>query len=310
MGKPKAVAIIGTNASGKSSLGVTLAKTFGGEVVSADSRQIYRGLDIGTGKLSAEEMQRVPHHLIDVADVSEQFFSLAEYQAMAYRSIDDILERHRLPIMVGGTGLYVRAIVEGYRFETAPPDYERRRRLETMESAELWSTLAGYDAEVAARFDPRNKRRIIRAIEIIEHRGSYPDEIRNVAQFDFLQLGITWPPEVLRSRIEQRLTTRLEEGMVDEARRLMDRGVSAEIMDSLGLEYRYLARLLAGEYKDETEFFEDLSRAIYRFSRRQMSWFRKETSIVWLDTSGDYVSEAIDRVTAFLGRPDLQDGCR
>lgn len=301
MGRPKAVAIIGTNASGKSSLGVTLAKTFDGEIVSADSRQIYRGLDIGTGKLSADEMQRVPHHLIDVADVSEQFFSLAEYQQMAYRAIDDIVERHRAPFMVGGTGLYVRAIVEGYRFESAPPDYERRRQLESMESPELWSTLAAYDATVAARFDPRNKRRIIRAIEVIEHRGSYPDEIRNEPRFEFLQLGLTWPPEVLRSRIETRLARRLDEGMVDEARRLMDRGITPEIMDSLGLEYRHLAKLILGGYADESEFFENLSRAIYRFSRRQMSWFTKESAIVWLDTSGDYVAEAIDRVATFIG---------
>ncbi len=292
---------MGTNASGKSSLGVTLAKAFDGEIVSADSRQIYRGLDIGTGKLTPDEMAGVPHHLIDVADVSEQFFSLAEYQEMAYRAIDDIVARHRAPFMVGGTGLYVRAIVEGYRFETAPPDYERRRQLEAMEPAELWATLAAYDAPVAGRFDPRNKRRIIRAIEIIEHRGSYPGQIRNEPRFEFLQLGLTWPPEVLRKRIEDRLARRLDEGMVDEARRLMDRGVTPEIMDSLGLEYRYLAKLILGGYPDRNEFFEDLSRAIYRFSRRQMSWFSKQGAIVWLDTSGDYVAEATERVAAFLG---------
>ncbi|GIH20329.1 tRNA dimethylallyltransferase 2 [Rugosimonospora africana] len=297
---------MGTNASGKSSLGVTLAKTFDGEIVSADSRQIYRGLDIGTGKLSADEMSGVPHHLIDVADVSEQFFSLAEYQEMAYRAIDDIVVRHRPPFMVGGTGLYVRAIVEGYRFEAAPPDYERRRQLEAMEPAELWSTLAGYDAPVAGRFDPRNKRRIIRAIEIIEHRGSYPEEIRNEPRFEFLQLGLTWPPDVLRERIEKRLALRLDEGMVDEARRLMDRGVTPEIMESLGLEYRHLAKLILGGYQDESEFFENLSRAIYRFSRRQMSWFTKQSAIVWLDTSGDYVAEATERVAAFLDRDSPQ----
>ena len=304
--RPKLVAVVGTNASGKSGLGVDLALALDGEVVSADSRQVYRGLDIGTGKLSAAEMRGVPHHLIDVADLAGHYFSLADYQRLAYAAIDGILERGRLPLLVGGTGLYVRAIVEGYQLVAAPPDYRRRDQLESLPATELWPLLASYDPAAAQRLDPRNTRRIIRAIEIVERGADFPHSFANEPRYQTLQLGVTWPPDVLRSRIEERLARRIDEGMIDEATRLMERGVPVEVMDSLGLEYRHLARLLTGGYRDRDELFEKLRTAIYRFSRRQMSWFRKEKSIIWLDTRADYRAEAVELVTNF--RSDEQTG--
>jgi tRNA dimethylallyltransferase len=298
--RPKLVAVVGTNASGKSALGVALAKIFDGEIVSADSRQVYRGLDIGTGKLDAQEMRGVVHHLIDVLDPTERRFSLAEYQRLAYDVIDDVRRRGRLPILVGGTGLYVRAVVEGYNLAEAPPDLGRRAQLETLPAADLWQLLASYDKSASEKIDPRNARRIIRAIEIIERGVEYPHTFANEPRYRTLQLGLTWPPDLLRARIDARLRNRLEVGMVEEAENLMARGLTAELMDSLGLEYRHLAKLVTGEYQDTEELFEKLRTAIYRFSRRQMSWFRKDESIIWLDAQRNYVDEAATLIEEFL----------
>jgi tRNA dimethylallyltransferase len=294
------IAVVGTNASGKSDLAVALAKAFDGEVVSADSRQVYRGLDIGTGKLTEPEMQGVPHHLVDVADVRTTRFSLADFQRLAYDAIDDIRHRGRVPFLVGGTGLYVRAIVEGYRLVAAVPDLRRRAELEVLSADELSSLLAAYDQTVASGVDPRNRRRVIRAIEIIEQGADYPLVHANAPRYDALQLGITWPPAVLRTRIEARLARRMREGMVEEVAGLMEHGVSLETLNSLGLEYRHVARLLTGEYRDEQELFDKLRTAIYRFSRRQLSWFRRDASIVWLDTGDDYLAAATRLVHDFL----------
>jgi tRNA dimethylallyltransferase len=298
--RPPVVAIVGTNASGKSELAVTLAKVFEGEVVSADSRQVYRDLDIGTGKLTESEMRGVPHHLIDVADVDTTRFSLADFQRLAYRAIDDIQHRGRVPFLAGGTGLYVRAIVEGYQLVAAAPDLQRRAALERLSAEELFGLLATYDKSVADGVDPRNRRRIIRAIEILEQGVDYPLMPSNAPRYRVLQLGITWPPTVLRERIEARLARRMREGMVAEVAGLLARGVPLATLDSLGLEYRHVARLLTGDYRDEQELFDKLRTAIYRFSRRQLSWFRKDETIVWLDTERDFAAEAVSLVRDFL----------
>jgi tRNA dimethylallyltransferase len=294
------VAIVGTNASGKSELAVSLAESFDGEVVSADSRQVYRRLDIGTGKLDERERRGIPHHLIDVAEVTETRFSLADFQRLAYTAIDSILRRDRLPLLVGGTGLYVRAIVEGYQLVAAVPDLRRRAELEAMEIADLHRLFTQYNPSAAATIDPRNKRRVIRAIEIEEQGIKYPDNPSRSPRYRALQLGLTWPPEVLRQRITVRLQRRVEAGMIKEVEDLIAAGVPMEILDSLGLEYRHISRFLTGGYGSEEEFLEKLETAIYRFSRRQLSWFRKDESIVWLDTSQDYVSEARKLVAGFI----------
>jgi tRNA dimethylallyltransferase len=301
--RPPLIAVVGTNASGKSRLGIVLAKRCQGEVVSADSRQVYRGLDIGTGKLSKEEMGGIPHHLIDVADPSMDRFSLADFQTLAYGAISAIQERGRLPIVVGGTGLYVRAITEGYVLAPAPPRLERRSELEALDDSTLWHTLATLDEEAARITDPRNRRRVIRAIEILEHGSRLVRASSNRPRYRVLQLGVTWPPDVLRQRILFRLRDRIEAGMIDEARNLSRQGVTSEVMDALGLEYRFLAKFLKGEYRDESEFVEKLSAAIYRFSRRQLSWFKKDQGTVWLDTSEDYVAQAVGLVRDFVARP-------
>jgi tRNA dimethylallyltransferase len=294
----KAVAIVGTNASGKSALGVAVALRFGGEVISADSRQVYRGLDIGTGKLTREEMQGIRHHLIDVMGL-ETRYSVADFQKSAYRLIAEITARGKLPIIVGGTGLYVRSVVDGYQLTTARPDLALRDRLEQLTNDELHQRLKELAPDAAKTIDPRNRRRIIRAVEIREQGFPFKTSHVNAPRYTFCQLGLTWPRDVLRERIKARLRTRLDEGMVQEVRNLLGEGVSFERLEALGLEYRFVARFLRGGYASEEELFDELSRAIYRFAMRQLAWFRRDESIVWLDHSRDYEQQAIELIESF-----------
>jgi len=300
--RAKAVAIVGTNASGKSALGVAIALRFGGEIISADSRQVYRGLDIGTGKLTRGEMQGIRHHLIDVMDLGTRY-SVADFQKSAYGLIDEITARGSLPIIVGGTGLYVRSVVDGYQLTRARPDLALRDRLERLTNDELHQLLSELAPDAARTIDPRNRRRIIRAVEIREQGFAFKTSHVNAPQYKFCQLGLTWPRDVLRERIKARLRKRLDEGMVQEVRSLLSEGVSLERLDALGLEYRFAARFLRGEYAGEEELFEELSRAIYRFAMRQLAWFRRDHSIVWLDHSKDYEAQAFGLIESFLRQP-------
>jgi len=301
-GRAKAVAIVGTNASGKSSLGVAVALRFGGEIISADSRQVYRGLNIGTGKLTHDEMQGVRHHLIDVMDLDTRY-SVADFQKSAYRLIDEITARGKLPIIVGGTGLYVRSVFDGYQLTRAQPDLALRDRLELLTNDELHQLLTELAPDAAKTIDPRNRRRIIRAVEIRAQGFPFKTSHVNAPQYTVCQLGLTWPRDVLRERIKSRLRTRLDEGMVQEVRNLLGEGVSFERLEALGLEYRFVARFLRGEYASEEELFGELSRAIYRFAMRQLAWFRRDKSILWLDHAKDYEEQAFGLIEGFIRQP-------
>lgn len=295
------VAVVGTNASGKSALGVELARRLGGEVVSADSRQVYRGLDLGSGKLTAAEMGGVEHHLIDVAGL-DAVFSVADFQRQAYDAIDAIAGRGRQPILVGGTGLYVDAVTEGYDLAGEAPDPARRSWLDGQPTEILVGLLEAADASAAATVDPRNRRRLVRAVELAERGIAYAETRRSEPRYDALKLGLTWPREVLRERIAERLEARLEAGLVDEVRGLLAEGVTAERLDALGLEYRFVLRHLDGVYATEHDLSDALVRAIAQFARRQMAWFRRDDRIRWLDTAGDYTAESETLARAFLAR--------
>lgn len=295
MNKPKLVAIVGTTASGKSSLGIELAKHYGTEIVSADSRQVYRHLDLGTGKVTSEEMKEVRHHLIDVLDLGAPF-SMAEFQTLAYKAIDGIIERGMLPFLVGGTGLYTRSVVEGYKLVDVPPNDTLRRTLAEKSTEELRQILASYgkadvDGEVS-------DRRMIRMIEKLA--GGYPAENDLEPRYDVLQLGITYPREVLYKRISDRLNARVNEGMIDEVRQVMTLGATPEFLEKLGLEYRYTYRYIAGMYKSFDEYRDELYKEICHFAKRQMTWFRKEKNITWLNTDGDIFTEAKALIDDFL----------
>ena len=295
--KPKLIVIQGTNASGKSGLGVEPAKRYGGEIVSADSRQVYRGLDLGSGKITPEEMKGVPHHLIDVVSPND-FFSMHDFQRLAYEAIDGITARGRLPFLVGGTGLYVASVTEGYVMSDTEPDLTYRAELETLETPRLYEMLMKLrpDADV----DPKNRNRVMRMLEKI-HDGD-DHSAPNSPRYDCLKLGVTWERSVLRDRIDERLERRLNQGMIEEVQRLMDEGASLEFLMKLGLEYRFIARYLTGELESREEMVSLLATAIKQFAKRQMIWFRRDREIQWLDMTGDPVAQATALIDQFLNR--------
>lgn len=292
---PSIVAVMGTNASGKSALAVRLARHFSGEVVSADSRQVFCGLDLGSGKITREEMQGVPHHLIDVVRPND-FYSMADFQRQAYRAIDGILARGHLPFLAGGTGLYLSAVTEGYRLSDKAPDLSYRTELEQLSTATLARMLE--EELPGSGIDPDNRNRVMRMLEKL-HSGD-PGPGKSKPRYRVLKLGVTWDRETLKQRIDQRLALRMEQGMVEEVRRLLAEGASETFLKKLGLEYRYLTRYLAGEFPDEKAMTEELSLAIKRFAKRQMTWFKRDTEIHWLDMRKDPFGQASTLIKSFL----------
>ena len=297
----KLIVIVGTNASGKSGLGVELAREYGGEIVSADSRQVYAGMNLGSGKITPEEMRGVPHHLLDVRRPGE-FFSMADFQALAYEAIDGILDRGRLPFLVGGTGLYVASVTEGYVLSEQKPDPVLRAELETRSTLELYEMLKARVPETDV--DPKNRHRVMRMLEKLAagDEGPAPRQPR----YETLKLGVTWPREELKRRIDERLERRLKEGMTEEVRALLEEGVSEEFLVKLGLEYKYLTWYLTGRMEYE-QMKEELGLAIKRFAKRQMTWFRKDPEIVWLDMAGDPAAQARPLIDAFLQGKDQEN---
>ena len=291
---PKLIVIEGTNASGKSSLGVELAARFGGEIVSADSRQVYERLDLGSGKITPEEMKGVPHHLLNVRKPGE-FFSMADFQRLAYEAVDGILARGRVPFLVGGTGLYVDAVADGYALSDRAPDHALRAHFETFDTPALYEMLKEKlpDTEI----DPRNRHRVMRALERLEADDFHPPE--KSSRYTLLKLGVTWPREILKQRIDERLERRLSEGMVDEVKAMLDEGVSEEFLVKLGLEYKYLTWYLTGKIGYD-QMVEELGNAIKKFAKRQMTWFRRDPRIIWLDMSADPLEEASGYIAEFL----------
>lgn len=290
----KLIVIAGTNASGKSGLGVELAQKYGGEIVSADSRQVFRGLDLGSGKITPEEMRGVPHHLIDICDPGD-FFSMADFQRLAYAAIDDILARGKIPFLVGGTGLYVDAVADGYELSDTAPDLTLRARLETYETPALYDMLKKQLPDT--QIDPKNRNRVMRALERLAADDYHPG--RRVPRYDTLKLGVTWDRETLKKRIDERLEKRLQAGMVDEVKNLMAQGASIEFLMKLGLEYRYLTRYLLGEIGYDQMTLE-LGNAIKKFAKRQMTWFRREENLHWLDMAHDPAAQASILIDAFM----------
>lgn len=277
--KPKVVVVVGPTASGKSDLAVLLGKRFGGEVVSADSRQIYRGLDIGTGKISRKEMRGVPHHLLSVASPRMQF-DAATYGQRAARAIGDILRRGKLPIVCGGTGFYIEAAIGEKIFPDVPPNPLLRKKLEQCTAQKLFAVLRRLDPERAAAIDPKNPRRLIRAIEIAHAIGKVPAAKRE-KRYETLVIGISIPREELRLRIRERLFRRMKTGMIVEVRRLHKRGLSWRRMEELGLEYRYVSRYLRGHISKQ-EMLVTLEREINRYAKRQMTWWKRDKNIIWI----------------------------
>jgi len=280
MNKPKLIVILGPTAAGKTNLSIKLAKEFDGEVVSADSRQVYKKMDLGTGKVTDEEAQGIPHHLIDVVDPKEDF-NVVQFQELAYEAIDKITDRDKLPFLVGGSAFYLYSIVDGYVFPGVPPKPDLREKLQEKSADELYQKLKKLDSDRAEELEKNNKRRVIRSIEIAKELGEVPD-LENKPRYNCLLLGIKHPQEQLKKRIAERLEKRFEKGMIKEVKDLHEEGVSWQKLDNFGLEYRWIVRYLQGEI-DKEEMKESLQKDIEHFAKRQMTWFKKDDRIHWVN---------------------------
>lgn len=269
------LSIVGPTASGKTSLAVRLALAFDGEIISADSRQVYRGMDIGTGKDLGEydvDGRQIPCHLIDIVEAGYKY-NVFEYQSDFLRVWDDCRKRGVMPVLCGGSGLYVEAVLKGYKLLAVPVNEELRATLSGMSLQQLSERLATYK-KLHNTTEIDTPKRAIRAIEIEEYYRTHPYEEKDFPQINSLIVGVDVSREVRRERITRRLHERLEDGMLDEVRRILDSGVPAEDLIYYGLEYKYLTLHLTGKLTYD-EMVSQLNVAIHQFAKRQMTWFRK-----------------------------------
>ncbi|MEI6238369.1 MAG: tRNA (adenosine(37)-N6)-dimethylallyltransferase MiaA [bacterium] len=280
---PKVVVILGPTASGKSALAVEMALKFGGEIISADSRQVYKGLDIGTGKVTAEEMKSIPHHLLDTS-LANHRVTVVEWKEKAKKALNEIISRGKLPIICGGTGFYIQSIVDNVILPEVTADEKMREGLEKMSDAELMEELKKADARRAGEMDPKNRRRLIRALEIARTLGHVPKiENSQSPDFDFLQIGLILSDKILKEKIVKRLVQRIDGGMLEEIENLHKNGLSYERMEELGLEYKYVSYFLNGKIASRAGLIEILSAKIWQYARRQKTWWRKDTRIKWFE---------------------------
>ncbi len=287
MNKPL-LSIVGPTATGKSDMAVYIAKHFNGEIISADSRQVYKGLDIGSGKITKDEMQGISHYLLDVADVRDEF-TVSHFKINAENALTDIESRNKLPIICGGTGFWVDTLTRGLEIPKVEPNPEFRKSLENKSNEELFEMLEAKDKRRAAEIDRHNPYRLIRALEIIETLGSVPEKTYLDTGYNLCTIGINAPKDIIDARIAKRLDQRLENGMIDEIKGLLDSGVPSERLIALGLEYRHVTMYLIGGYKTVKEMRDALYMDIIHFAKRQMTWFKRHQDIKWVD-AGDFDS--------------------
>lgn len=278
--KPKIIVVLGPTACGKSDLAVDLARQFNGEIISADSRQVYKGMDIGTGKITKREMKGVPHHLLDVVS-PKKVFTAENYKRLAKEELERIIKKNKLPIICGGTGHYIDALIYDQQFPEVAPDLKLRKKLEKKSISELFAELKKLDPRRASTIDSKNPRRLIRALEVIYKTGKPVPEINLSEKYNVLKLGITFPIKTLKDRIHLRLIKRIKIGMVAEIKKLIKAGVSLKRLDDFGLEYRYLGRHISGKIS-KNEMLSQLEKQIVNFSKRQMTWFKRDKNIRWI----------------------------
>ena len=277
--KPKLIAIVGPTSSGKTDLSIAVARLINGEIISTDSRQIYRELNIGTGKVTKKEMHGVPHHLLNIAN-AKRTISVAQYQRLAKKAIQNILKKNKTPILCGGTGLYVDSILTNQSFPAVPPNTKLRKVLAKLSATELFNRLNKIDPARAKTIDAKNPHRLIRAIEIATALGSVPLLKPAEPEYESLIIGLTLSREELQLRIHKRLMIRLRRGMVAEARNLHAKGLSWKRMEALGLDYRYLAQFLQGKIK-KNEMIHRIEKENWLYAKRQMVWFKRNKNILW-----------------------------
>lgn len=296
------IAIVGPTATGKTALAVRLARSLDAEIVSADSRQLYRRMDIGTAKPAAAELAAARHHLIDVVDPDEPF-SLGRWLELAQAALHDIWSRGKRALLVGGTGQYVWALLEGWRVPRVPPEPELRRELESRTAEELLRELRRVDPETAARIEPRNARRLVRALEVYRATGKPLSFWRTKAppDFDSLIIGLRLPRAELYRRIDERVEAMVRAGLIDEVGALLATGYSRELPSMTGIGYREVCEHLAGEIGLE-QVAERIKLATHRFARHQNSWFKQsDPRIHWIDAGEGMFAEAERLLEGELG---------
>ena len=298
------ITILGPTASGKTPLAAALAKTVGGEIISADSRQVYRRMDIGTGK-DLSDYGDVPYHLIDICEPGTRY-NLFQYQQDFFDAYEDIRRRGRVPILCGGTGLYIEAVLKGYRLSPVPQNQTLRDELEGRSLEELTAMLRELKARTGTTMhnttDVDSPQRAIRAIEIEQYNADHPVPLRELPAVPSIIVGVSIDRELRREKITSRLKARLEEGMADEVKALLSEGIAADDLTYYGLEYRYVTEYVVGHLTFE-DMFRQLEIAIHQFAKRQMTWFRgmerRGFHIHWIDATLP-MAEKVERIQALL----------
>lgn len=289
----KIIVITGPTASGKTALSIQLgfwlnsAKTKrlfgigGSEIISADSRQVYKGMDIGTGKITKKEMAGIPHHLLDVVSPQKRF-TFAQYKNLAEKELKGIIKKKKIPIICGGSYFYIKSLIDGLVIPKVKPDWQLRKKLDKKTAQQLYKMLVKTDPQRAKTIDQYNKRRLIRALEIcLKIKGPVPELKTNPLPYPVLILGVTRSPQTLKKLIKKRLLKRLEEGMAEEVQKLHQSGLSWQKLEDFGLEYRFLARYLQKRITYQ-EMVQTLEKEIWHFAKRQITWFRKDLRINWV----------------------------
>lgn len=297
--KSKILVVLGPTAVGKSDLAVELALKFNGEVISADSRQVYTGLNIGAGKITKKEMKGVPHYLLDVAS-PKKIFTISDFQKLALEAIEEVLAKGKLPILCGGTGFYIQSIVDGISLPEVPPDEDLRNKLSKKSAPELFMMLQKLDPKRAKNIDKHNHVRLIRAIEIAKALGKVP-KVKTKQLFDVLEIGLDLPGEDLREKVHKRLHKRFEQGMIAEVKRLHEKGLSWKRLEVLGLEYKWIAQFLQNKITKE-EMVERLQFDTWKYAKRQRTWFKRDERIKWFTPLPKDAKKIEKEVKGFLNK--------
>ncbi|MDP2684391.1 MAG: tRNA (adenosine(37)-N6)-dimethylallyltransferase MiaA [bacterium] len=278
--KPKLIAIVGPNSSGKTSISIKLAKKYHGEIISADSRQVYKGMDIGTGKATKKEQSMVSHHLLDISSPTK-LYNVSHFKKDAENIIQDIYKRGKLPMLVGGTGFWIQAVINDINLPNVKPNTKLRKQLERKSITQLFIMLKKLDPQRTKTIDKQNPYRLIRAIEICRTTKKPIPLLNNKSPYDVLMLGIKHDLPKLKKRIDIRLDKRFKQGMIAEVKKLHRNGVSWKKMEDFGLEYRYISYFLQDKLTKE-EMTQQLRFAIYHYAKRQLTWFNKDKRVYWI----------------------------
>lgn len=297
MNPQKLIVILGPTAAGKTNLSIKLAKKYRGEIISADSRTIYEFMDIGTAKPTQEERAEIPHHLLNIKKPNEKF-SLAEFQKLAYRKIQQILKKGKIPFLVGGTGLYIEAVCEGFQIPKPIADYKLRQKLSKKTGPELYKILKKADPKTAKKIDPQNKRRIIRALEVYYKIGKSFSELQKKSppNYQILKIGLKIPRSKLYQKINQRTDEMIKAGLVEEVKNLLKKGYKFDSPALSGLIYQQIKDFLQNKISSK-EAIEEAKKQTRHFAKRQLTWFKRDKTIYWVKN----FKQADIKISKFLG---------